>query len=118
MIVVHSIPDGSTALGDRSGRARARCRCRRIGVILEGLGLFCLCADRSFAGGRGLDGWHRSVSPGVKCGPYVEEERRRSGSQKDFLNGSNGSPPSWNAIHQERPTWRWGRHQAYQDWKP
>ena len=61
MIVVHGIPDGSTASAIEAD-ARVLAAVQAVGVILEGAWLFCLCTHCSFACSGGLDGRHRSVS--------------------------------------------------------
>src|SRR5439155_27194467 len=57
------------------------------------------------------------VSPGRKLEPYVEEERRRSGSQKTF------EWFQWLAIQLERHSpgktnLQVGAQEAYRDWRP
>jgi hypothetical protein len=104
MIVVHGIPDGSTASAIE-GHAHVLAAVQAVGVILEGLGysvyarIVPLRAVGDLLGGTVRLAWR-------KVRRYVEEERRRSGHRK-LLNGSNGSLPNWNDIHQEGPIWRW-----------
>jgi len=82
MIAVHSIPDGSSApaLEADAGVLNAA---HSVGVILEGLGysvyarIVPLRVVADLVGGTVRLAWR-------KLRPYVEEERRRSGSQKTF----------------------------------
>lgn len=82
MIIVHGIPDGSTASAIE-GDARMLAAVQAIGVILEGLGysvyarIVPLNVVADLMGGTVRLAWR-------KVRPYVEEERRRSGSQKTF----------------------------------
>src|SRR6266853_1820 len=115
MVVVHSIPDGSSALAIEAD-ARVLDAAHAVGVILEGLGysvyarVVPLRVVGDLVGGTVRLAWR-------KLRPYVEEERRRSGSQKTF------EWFQWLAIQLERyspgkPNLEMGAHQAYQDWKP
>ena|SRR5438552_1228939 len=96
-------PDGSTASAIEAD-AHILAAVQAVGVILEGLGysvyarIVPLHVVSDLMGGTVRLAWR-------KVRPYVEEERRRSGSQKT-LNGSNGSLRNWSDIHQERPIWR------------
>src|ERR1700704_1852889 len=82
MITVHSIPDGSTALAIEAN-ADVLNAAHSVGVILEGLGysvyarIVPLRVVADLVGGTVRLAWR-------KLQPYVEEERRRSGSQKTF----------------------------------
>jgi hypothetical protein len=60
MILVHSIPDGSTPSAIEAD-ARVLAAVQAVGVILEGAWLFGLCAHCSFECSRGLDGRNCSV---------------------------------------------------------
>jgi hypothetical protein len=115
MIVVHSIPDGSTASAIETD-ARVLAAVQAIGVILEGLGysvyarIVPLQVVADLMGGTVRLAWR-------KVRPYVEEERRRSGSQKTF------EWFQWLSTQLERyspgkTNLEMGAHQAYQDWKP
>jgi hypothetical protein len=115
MIVVHSIPDRSTASAIEAD-ARVLAAVQAIGVILEGLGysvyarIVPLQVVADLMGGTVRLAWR-------KVRPYVEEERRRSGSQKTF------EWFQWLATQLERyspgkTNLEIGAHQAYQDWKP
>ncbi len=115
MIVVHGIPDGSTASAIEAD-ARVLAAVQAIGVILEGLGysvyarIVPLQVVADLMGGTVRLAWR-------KVRPYVEEERRRSGSQKTF------EWFQWLATQLERyspgkTNLEMGAHQAYQDWKP
>jgi hypothetical protein len=115
MIVVHGIPDGSTA-SEIEGDARVLAAVQVIGVILEGLGysvyarIVPLQVVADLMGGTVRLAWR-------KVRPYVEEERRRSGSQKTFVWFQ------WLSTQLERyspgkTNLEMGAHQAYQDWKP
>src|SRR5678816_992596 len=82
MIVVHSIPDGSTA-AEIEADPRVLEAAHSVGVILEGLGysvyarIVPLRVVADLVGGTVRLAWR-------KLKPYIEEERRRSGSQKTF----------------------------------
>ena len=115
MIVVHSIPDGSSALAIEANADVLRAA-HSVGVILEGLGysiyarivLLRMAAD--LVGGTVRLAWR-------KLEPYVEEERRRSGSQKTF------EWFQWLAIQLERHSLgktnlQVGAQEAYRDWRP
>jgi hypothetical protein len=115
MIVVQSIPDGSTA-SQIEGDAGVFAAVQAVGCILEGLGysvyarIVPLRVVGDLLGGTVRLAWR-------KVQPYVEEERRRSGSQKTF------EWFQWLATQLERyspgkTNLKRGAHQAYQDWKP
>jgi hypothetical protein len=115
MIVVHSIPDGSTASAIE-GDAHVLAAVQAVGVILEGLGysvyarIVPLHVVADLMGGTVRLAWR-------KVRPYVEEERRRSGSQKTF------EWFQWLATQLERyspgkTNLEMGAYQVYQDWKP
>lgn len=115
MIVVHSIPDGASASAIE-GDARSLAAVQAIGVILEGLGysvyarIVPLQVVGDLMGGTVRLAWR-------KVRPYVEEERRRSGSQKTF------EWFQWLATQLEqyspgKTNLEIGAHQAYRDWKP
>ena len=82
MIVVHSIPDGSSASAIEAN-AEVLNAAHSVGVILEGLGysvyarIVPLRVAADLVGGTVRLAWR-------KLKPYIEEERRRSGSQKTF----------------------------------
>ncbi len=115
MIVVQSIPDGSTA-SEIEGDARVFAAVQAVGCILEGLGysvyarIVPLRVVGDLLGGTVRLAWRKVQS-------YVEEERRRSGSQKTF------EWFQWLATQLERyspgkTNLTRGAHQAYQDWRP
>jgi hypothetical protein len=115
MIVVHSIPDGSGASAIEAD-ARVLDAAHAVGVILEGLGysvyarLVPLHVVGDLMGGTVRLAWR-------KLQPYVEDERRRSGSQKTF------EWFQWLAAQLERyspgkTNLQVGAHEAYRDWKP
>ena len=115
MIVVHSIPDGSSASAIEAN-AEVLNAAHSVGVILEGLGysvyarIVPLRVAADLVGGTVRLAWR-------KVRPYVEEERRRSGSQKTF------EWFQWLATQLERyspgkTNLETGAHQVYQDWKP
>jgi len=115
MIVVHSIPDGSNASAIEAD-AGVLNAAHSVGVILEGLGysvyarIVPLRVVADLVGGTVRLAWR-------KLQPYVEEERRRSGSQKTF------EWFQWLATQLERHSpgktnLEMGAHQAYQDWDP
>jgi hypothetical protein len=100
----------------RSKRTRVLAAVQAIGVILEGLGysvyarIVPLQVVGDLMGGTVRLAWR-------KVRPYVEEERRRSGSQKTF------EWFQWLSTQLERyslgkTNLEMGAHQAYQDWKP
>lgn len=115
MIVVHSIPDGSSASAIEAD-ADVLHAVQAVGVILEGVGysvyarIVPLHVVGDLMGGTVRLAWR-------KVQPYIEEERRRSGSQKTF------EWFQWLATPLERHSpgktnLRMGAHEAYQDWKP
>jgi len=115
MIVVHSIPDGSSASAIQAD-ARVLDAAHAVGVILEGLGysvyarIVPLRVVADLMGGTVRLAWR-------KLRPYIEDERRRSGSQKTF------EWFQWLATQLERhspgkTSLKVGAHQAYADWKP
>ena len=115
MIVVHSIPDGSSALAIEANADVLRAA-HSVGVILEGLGysiyarIVPLRVAADLVGGTIRLAWR-------KLEPYVEEERRRSGSQKTF------EWFQWLAIQLERHSpgktnLQVGAQEAYRDWRP
>jgi hypothetical protein len=82
MIVVHSIPDGSSSSAIEAN-AEVLNAAHSVGVTLEGLGysvyarIVPLRVAADLVGGTVRLAWR-------KLKPYIEEERRRSGSQKTF----------------------------------
>jgi hypothetical protein len=115
MIIVHNIPDGSTASAIEED-AHVLASVQAVGVILEGLGysvyarIVPLRVVGDLLGGTVRLAWR-------KVQPYVEEERRRSGSQKTF------EWFQWLATQLERyspgkTNLGMGAYQVYQDWKP
>jgi hypothetical protein len=115
MIVVHNIPDESSASAIEVD-AGVLAAVQAVGVILEGLGysvyarIVPLRVVGDLLGGTVRLAWR-------KLRPYIEEERRRSGSQKTF------EWFQWLATQLERHSpgktnLRMGAHEAYQDWKP
>jgi hypothetical protein len=115
MIVVHSIPDGSSASAIEAN-ADVLNAGHSVGVILEGLGysvyarIVPLRVVADLVGGTVRLAWR-------KLEPYVEEERRRSGSQKTF------EWFQWLSIQLERhspgkTTLQIGAQEAYRDWCP
>ena len=115
MIIVHGIPDGSTAEMIEAD-PRVLDAAQAIGVTLEGLGysvyarIVPLHVVADLVGGTVRLAWR-------KLQPYVEEERRRSQSQKTF------EWLQWLAIQLDRyspgkTSLEVGAHEAYRDWKP
>ena len=115
MIVVHSIPDGSSASAIEAN-AEVLNAAHSVGVTLEGLGysvyarIVPLRVAADLVGGTVRLAWR-------KLKPYIEEERRRSGSQKTF------EWFQWLAIQLERHSpgktnLQVGAQEAYRDWKP
>src|SRR5439155_19607989 len=114
-VVVHSIPDASSAL-EIEADAQVLAAVQSVGVILEGLGysvyarVVPLRVVGDLVGGTVRLAWR-------KLRPYIEEERRRSGSQKTF------EWFQWLAAQLERyspgkTNLQVGAHEAYRDWKP
>jgi hypothetical protein len=115
MIVVHNIPDGSSAAAieaDESVLSAAH----SVGIILEGLGysvfarIVPLRVAADLVGGTARLAWR-------KLQPYIKEERRRTGSQKTF------EWFQWLALQLERhspgkTTLEMGAQEVYKDWKP
>ena len=115
MIVVHSIPDGSSASAIEAN-ADVLNAAHSVGIILEGLGysvyarIVPLRVAADLVGGTVRLAWR-------KLEPYIKEERRRSGSQKTF------EWFQWLAIQLERHSpgktnLQVGAQEAYRDWKP
>jgi hypothetical protein len=115
MIVVHSIPDGSTAQAIEAD-ASVLNAAHSVGIILEGLGysvfarIVPLRVVADLVGGTVRLAWR-------KLQPYIEEERRHSGSQKTF------EWFQWLGMQLERHSpgktnLEMGAQQAYQNWKP
>ncbi len=115
MITVHSIPDGSSASAIEAS-ADVLNAAHSVGVILEGLGysvyarIVPLRVVADLVGGTVRLAWR-------KLQPYVEEERRRSGSQKTF------EWFQWLSIQLERHSpgktnLQIGAQEAYRNWKP
>jgi hypothetical protein len=115
MVVVQSIPDGTSASAIEADR-RVLDASHAVGLILEGLGyavyarVVPLQVVGDLVGGTVRLAWR-------KLRPYVEEERRRSGSQKSF------EWFQWLATQLERHSpgktnLEIGAQEAYRDWKP
>jgi hypothetical protein len=115
MIIVHSIPDGSSASAIESD-ARTLDAAHAVGIILEGLGysvyarIVPLQVVADLVGGTVRLAWR-------KLRPYVEDERRRSGSEKTF------EWFQWLATQLERRSpgktdLQTGAHKAYLNWEP
>jgi hypothetical protein len=115
MIIVHSIPDGSSA-SDIVADPRVLDAAHAVGITLEGLGYSVyaravpLRVAADLVGGTVRLAWR-------KLRPYVEEERRRSGSQKTF------EWFQWLAIQVDRhapgkTNLEVGAHEAYRNWMP
>ena len=115
MLVVHNIPDNATAASIEADR-RVLDAAAAVGIILEGLGysvyarIVPLRVVADLMGGTIRLAWR-------KLRPYIEEERRRSGSQKTF------EWFQWLAIQVERygpgkTNLEIGAQEAYQDWEP
>jgi len=115
MIVVHSIPNGSSA-SDIEADPRVLDAAHAVGVILEGLGysvyarLVPLQVVADLMGGTVRLAWRN-------LRPYVEEERRRNGSQKTF------EWFQWLALQLEKyspgkTNLEMGAQDAYRNWTP
>ena len=115
MIAVHSIPDDSSAESIEA-HPDVLNAAHSVGIILEGLGysvyarIVPLRVAADLVGGTVRLAWR-------KLRPYVEEERRRSGSQKTF------EWFQWLAIQLERHSpgktnLNTGAQDAYRNWKP
>ncbi len=115
MIVVHDIPDGATAEGIRAD-AHLLEAVHSVGMILEGLGyavyarIVPLRVVADLVGGTVRLAW-RNVRP------YVDDERRRSGSEKTFewfqwlASQLERHSPGSTSLHR-------GAHEAYLEWDP
>ena len=114
-MVVQSIPDGSPASAIEAD-ARVLDAAHAVGVTLEGLGysvyahVVPLHVAADLVGGTVRLAWR-------KLRPYIEEERRRGGSQKTF------EWFQWLAAQLERHSpgktnLQIGAHEAYRDWTP
>jgi hypothetical protein len=115
MIVVHNIPDSSSVAAIEAD-ASALNAAHSVGIILEGLGysvfarIVPLRVAADLVGGTVRLAWR-------KLRPYIEEERRRTGSQKTF------EWFQWLAVQLERhspgkTTLETGAQDVYKDWKP
>ncbi len=115
MLVVHNIPDGSNA-SEIEADPRVMEATQAVGVILEGLGysvyarLVPLQVVGDLMGGTVRLAWR-------KLRPYIEEERRRTGSQKTF------EWFQWLAGQLERrapgkTNLQIGAQEAHLDWEP
>jgi hypothetical protein len=115
MIIVHGIPDDSAAPAIESD-LRTLNAAHAVGIILEGLGysvyarIVPLQVVADLVGGTVRQAWR-------KLRPYIEEERRRSGSQKTF------EWFQWLAVQLERYSpgktdLQTGPQEAYQNWRP
>src|SRR4030095_2648107 len=115
MIVVHSIPDGSTA-AQIEANPRVLEAAHSVGAILEGLGysvyarIVPLRVVADLVGGTVRLAWR-------KLGPYVEEERRRSGSRKTF-EWFQWLAPQLGRDSPRAPHLEKGGQGAYEDWDP
>jgi hypothetical protein len=115
MIVVHNIPDGLSA-DEIEADAHVLNAAHSVGITLEGLGysvyarIVPLHVAGDLVGGTARLAWR-------KLRPYIEEERRRSGSQKTF------EWFEWLAAQLDRhspgeTSLKTGAQEAYRDWKP
>jgi hypothetical protein len=115
MMVVQGIPDGTSASAVEAD-ARVLEAAHAVGVTLEGLGysvyarVVPLHVVGDLVGGTVRLAWR-------KLRPYIEEERRRGGSQKTF------EWFQWLAAQLERyspgkTNLQMGAHEAYRDWRP
>jgi hypothetical protein len=115
MLVVHNIPDDADAAMIESD-ARVLDAVSAVGIILEGLGysvyarIVPLHVVGDLLGGTVRLAWR-------KLRPYIEEERRRTGSKKTF------EWFEWLAKQVERhvpgkTSLQLGAAEAYDDWKP
>ena len=115
MIVVHNIPDNATAAAIK-GDARVTEAACAVGMTLEGVGysvyarIVPLRVVDDLMGGTVRVAWR-------KLRPYIEEERRRSGSRKMF------EWFEWLTRQVERhlpgeTNLQIGAQEAYLDWKP
>ena len=115
MIVVHRIPDDSSAT-EIEADPRVMAAAHSVAVILEGLGysvyarIVPLHVVADLVGGTIRLAWR-------KLRPYVEEERRRNGSQKTFewfqWLADQLARHSPGATNLQR-----GAQEAYANWKP
>ena len=115
MVVVQGISDGLSA-SEIESDSRVLDAAHAVAMTLEGLGyavyarIVPLQVAADLVGGTARLAWR-------KLRPYVEEERRRSGSQKSF------EWFQWLATQLERHSpgktdLQIGAHEAYRDWKP
>jgi hypothetical protein len=115
MLVVHNIPDDASAAAIEND-PRVLDAASAVGIILEGLGysvyarIVPLHVVGDLLGGTVRLAWR-------KLRPYIEEERRRTGSRKTF------EWFEWLATQIERhvpgkTNLEIGAQEAYGDWKP
>jgi hypothetical protein len=104
MIIVHNIPDGSTASAIEA-EARVLNAVQAVDVILEGLGysvyarIVPLRVVGDLMGGTVRLAWRKV------CGP-MSKKNAVAALHRKLLNGFNGSLRNWNDIHQARRIWR------------
>jgi hypothetical protein len=115
MITVHNIPDNISA-AELETNANFLNAASSVGVTLEGIGysvyarIVPLRVVADLVGGTARLAWR-------KLQPYIEEERRRSGSQKTF------EWFQWLVVQMEKyspgkTNLEMGAHEAYRDWRP
>ena len=115
MMIVHGMPD-DLSISALESDAVTLDAAHAVAVTLEGLGysvyarIVPLQVAADLVGGTVRLGWR-------KLRPYIEEERRRSGSQKSF------EWFQWLAEQMARHSpgktdLTMGAHEAYRDWKP
>ncbi len=115
MIAVHNIPDNSKAWAIEAD-AKVLHAAHSVGVTLEGIGysvyarIVPLRVVADLVGGTARLAWR-------KLQPYIEEERRRTGSQKTF------EWFQWLVVQLEKyspgkTNLEVGAQEAYRNWKP
>jgi hypothetical protein len=115
MILVHGIPDG-LSMAELEADKRTLDAAHAVAITLEGLGyavyarIVPLQVAADLVGGTARLAWR-------KLQKYIEEERRRNGSQKSF------EWFQWLALQLDRYSpgktdLQIGAHEAYRDWKP
>ncbi len=115
MLLIHSIPDGSTAAEIEADPQLLQAG-HVVGIILEGIGysvyarIVPLQVVADLMGGTARLAWR-------KLRPHIEEERRRSGSQKTF------EWFEWLSVQLEKHSpgktdLQKGAQEVYRNWKP
>jgi hypothetical protein len=115
MVVVHSIPDGSSASAIEAD-VRVLDAAHAVGVILEGLGysvyarlFLCVSSGTLWAAPSG--------SPGANCGPTSKRSAGAAAHRK-LLKWFQWLAAQLERYSPGKTNLQVGAHEAYRDWKP